>query len=335
MGTIIKRGNSWRAVIRKVGHPVKTKTFSRKVLAANWIAETELAMERSEGITANKRVGDLFQRYITEILPSRGLEANSKYVYRSLRHWTADLTLEDLTADGLLAWKKQHCPRASPASFDRYLSHIIGVLKDAEAFWQIRIPYDTIRKARTALNRIGAISGSHSRDRRPDPGELDDIKRNLGTYIPLADIIDFAVITGLRAGEIVRIRWDGLDQQKKTIIVKDRKHPTRKKGNDCVVPLLFDSIEILLRQPRTDPRIFPFKVDSMTSAFNRARTSAGVKNLHFHDLRHEAISRMFEAGFSIPEVSVVSGHIGWESLRRYVNLKPESLHKGPINKKSV
>lgn len=333
MGTIIRRGESYRAIIRKKGHGTLTKTFSRKVLAVTWIKETELALERSEVVTANKRVGDLFDRYIKEVIPERGMANNSIYAYKSLRNWTRNLKLEDLNADSLLAWKREFCPKASPASFDRYLSYIWGVLKDAEAFWDIKIPYDTMRKAKKVLNRISAVRKSTSRDRRPKPGELDSIKNCIGTCVPLADIIDFAVITGLRAGEIVRIAWDDLDEVKQTIIVRDRKHPTRKKGNDCVVPLLFGSIEILRRQPRTDERIFPFKVDTMTSAFNRARNDAGVKDLHFHDLRHEAISRMFEAGYSIPEVVVVSGHIGWESLRRYVNLKPEDLHGGPFAKR--
>jgi site-specific recombinase XerD len=64
----------------------------------------------------------------------------------------------------------------------------------------------------------------------------------------------------------------------------------------------------------------------MTTAFQRARRRAGVDGLRFHDLRHEGISRLFERGMQIQQVALVSGHRSWSMLKRYTNLKPESLH---------
>lgn len=330
MGTIVQRGESWRAVVRKKGHRTLTKTFKKHALAKRWVADTEHALERKEVVSNEASIGDLMQRYIDQVVPSRNLSKLTQYHYKQLARWTAKLRLQDLTPDKLVAWKAEFCPEASAASFDRYLSTIWGVLKDAEAFWQISIPYAQMRKARTVLKRLGMLRKAGSRDRRPEPGELDRIKSSISTTLPLADLIDFAVITGMRAGEIVRLRRDDLRQDKRMILVRDRKHPTRKVGNHCWVPLLGESMEILLKQPGGDPLFFPFKSETLTRAFMRSRDAAGVVGLHFHDLRHEAISRMFEAGYSIPEVAVVSGHISWSELRKYTNLKPESLHAGPI-----
>lgn len=75
-----------------------------------------------------------------------------------------------------------------------------------------------------------------------------------------------------------------------------------------------------------DDRIFPHHHKSAGTAFTRACTTAGISDLHFHDLRHEGTSRLFEAGFAIQQVAFVTGHKDWKMLRRYTHLKPESLH---------
>lgn len=327
MGTVVPRGDAWRAVVRKKGHKAITKTFSKKTLAERWVRDTELAIERKEVVTEKTCIGDLMDRYIREVVPARKLTKLTVNHYRQLARWTAKLRLEDLTADALLAWKLEKCPKASPASFGRYISTIWGVLRDAEAFWGINVPAGQMRKARTVLRRVGALGSSRSRDKRPEGDEIDQVKQAAGTTLPLGDMIDFAKVSGLRAGEITRIRWSDLDEQKRLVIVRDRKHPTKKEGNHCVVPLVGNSIEILLRQPRRpgEDRIFPYKVETLTAAYKRAKDAAGVE-LRFHDLRHEAISAMFERGMSIPEVALVSGHLSWENLRRYTNLKPENIH---------
>jgi len=104
----------------------------------------------------------------------------------------------------------------------------------------------------------------------------------------------------------------------------------RKKGNDQEVPLLGRSWEVLLRQSGQRGSVFPFKGASVSTEWQRARNKAEVAGARFHDLRHEGISRLFEQGYSAPEVSIVSGHRSWEMLRRYTRLKPESLHREAI-----
>lgn len=326
MGTIVKRGESWRVVIRKNGHRTLTKTFSKMTHARRWMQDTEVALERKEVVTLDTLIGDLFQRYIDEIAPSRDMSEITMSKYRQLRRWTARLRLEDLNADQLVKWRMEYCPRTSAASFNRYLSTIWMVLYDAEAFWGVNIPVKEMRNARKILKRTGIVASSIARDRRPQEGEIERIKAAAGTTLPFNDIVDFAITTGMRVGEITRLRWADLDTKKQMILVRDRKHPTRKKGNHSNVPLLFGSFDVLMRQPRTGELVFPYKTETVCAAWKRARKAAGGSTLRFHDLRHEAISRMFEKGFSIPEVSMVSGHMSWESLKVYTNLKPESLH---------
>jgi integrase len=136
----------------------------------------------------------------------------------------------------------------------------------------------------------------------------------------------------MRQEDICRICWSDVDAAKKVVIVRDRKDPRNKMGNDQKVPLLdatgIDAWAILSEQkaasPRTE-RIFPYNSKSVGTAFRRACRDLKIEDLHFHDLRHEGASRFFEAGFTIEQVAPVTGHKDWKMLRRYTNLRPEDL----------
>ncbi|WP_312065064.1 tyrosine-type recombinase/integrase [Brevundimonas sp.] len=118
------------------------------------------------------------------------------------------------------------------------------------------------------------------------------------------------------------------------LTIRDRKDPRTKSGNDQRIPLLsvsgFDPVAIIeeqrLTRTNSELRIFPFNHRSAGTAFSRACRDLGIVDLHFHDLRHEGTSRLFEAGFQIPQVALVTGHKDWKMLRRYTHLRPESLH---------
>jgi integrase len=95
------------------------------------------------------------------------------------------------------------------------------------------------------------------------------------------------------------------------------------------VPLLGEAWEIVQRQPRDagDDRIFPIEPGTLSKAFTGACRRLAIVDLHLHDLRHEGVSRLFEAGYSIEQVALVSGHRDWRHLRRYTQLRPEDLHR--------
>jgi integrase len=141
-----------------------------------------------------------------------------------------------------------------------------------------------------------------------------------------ADIVRFAVATAMRRGEIVRIQWADVDEAKRMVLVRDRKDPRQKKGNDQWVPLLGDAWPVLMRQPRDDDRVFPRDATTVSKYFTEACQKLGIPDLHLHDLRHEGTSKLFEQGYEIQQMALVTGHKDWRHLRRYTNLKPESLH---------
>ncbi|MEK0082415.1 tyrosine-type recombinase/integrase [Benzoatithermus flavus] len=149
--------------------------------------------------------------------------------------------------------------------------------------------------------------------------------------------VPFACATAMLLSEIASLEWSGLDAGSRTIPIRDRKHPRQKQGNHQAVPLLrghfavggevIDPLAIIEWQARRGFRIFPSRPDSISTAFMRAVAACGSEDLPSHDLRHHGCSLLFEAGYGIEEVSLVSGHRDWNMLRRYPRIEPEPLHR--------
>ncbi len=158
----------------------------------------------------------------------------------------------------------------------------------------------------------------------------------------MSRIIKFAIATAMRQEEICRVTWSDLNSRTKMLTIRDRKDPREKKGNDQRIPLLgvsgYDALALIEEQRATrgneDDRIFPYVHKSAGTAFTRAIRDLEIEDLHFHDLRHEGTSRLFEAGFAIQQVALVTGHKDWKMLRRYTHLKPEMLH-GLVNSRAA
>ena len=134
-------------------------------------------------------------------------------------------------------------------------------------------------------------------------------------------IIVFAIETGMRRGEILGLSWDNIDLNRRTAFL-----PLTKNGSSREVPLSTKAISVLQQQrPRTKTHPFPVNSNAFRLAWGRLRSRAGLNDLRFHDLRHEAITRFFELGLSIPEVALISGHKDVKMLFRYTHLKVDSL----------
>lgn len=149
----------------------------------------------------------------------------------------------------------------------------------------------------------------------------------------MARIVRFALATAMRQDEICRARWEDYDPGTRKLFIRDRKDPRRKTGNHQRIPLLsisgYDPCTLIEEQRKivsSRGRIFPYYGRSVGAAFRRVCRTLQIEDLHFHDLRHEATNRLFEAGFTIEQVALVTGHKDWKMLRRYTHPRPENLH---------
>ena len=138
-------------------------------------------------------------------------------------------------------------------------------------------------------------------------------------------IMDFAIASARRESEICRLEWRDNDRAARTGMVRDAKHPTGKDGNHRRFKYTPEGWAIVTAQSRANEYIFPYDPKSIGAAFTRACKLLGIQDLRFHDLRHEATSRLFERGYQIHEVAQFTLHESWNELKRYTNLKPENL----------
>jgi integrase len=336
MASIDNRGGRWRAQVRRTGHPLQSATFATRGAAETWARRIEREMDQGratgQGVAVKATLGELIDRYVAETKPAG---RNKRAVLASLRAELGGYHLRDLTASVIIAWgRSRSAAGAGPVTISIDLTYLAGVLETARAVWRLHVPREPLADARSALRHLGLVGKSRERTRRPSGPELAAIfaaiERRRLPELPLRDIVEFAIASGMRLGEIVRIRRADLDPGRRVVLVRDRKDPRRKAGNNQLVPLLdvtgYDALAIALRQPASpDGRLFPYRAQSVSRGWQRACAAAGVLDLHFHDLRSEAASRMFESGLPVEVVALCTGHREWRTLQRYARLRAEDV----------
>ena len=132
----------------------------------------------------------------------------------------------------------------------------------------------------------------------------------------------FAIETGMRRSEILGLTWDNISLEQQLAYL-----PLTKNGTSREVPLSIKAVDVLKdqRSRQDTPTPFPVNTNAFRLAWERLRKRADLCDLRFHDLRHEAISRFFEIGLSIPEVALISGHKDAKMLFRYTHLKADNI----------
>lgn len=327
MASATKRDSKWRGWVQVQGFKTESRTFSTRRDALAWAEGREEELRRRRLSHPELLIDEIVGRYLREIEPKRGMApSHAAHDIPSFRKRLNGLTLADLTGNGLMKWATaQQGVAASTRKW--HISRLCGVLRQAEHHLDLRVPWEDMQRSLRKLEMLGLIEKARERNRRVTDDEVAAIKRRLPREVSvrMADIIDFCLQSCMRIGEVCRIEWVDLNEVDRTIVVRDRKHPTMKYSNHQVVPLVQGSFETLLRQPRRHARIFPHHSTNISNKFHRAAVRAGIDDVVLHDLRHEGISRLFELGFAIQEVALVSGHTNWRTLARYTHLKPQSL----------
>ncbi len=328
MASIIVRDGRYRALVRKAGI-TRCATFDTKAAARRWADTIERQAEelKSCGLMrpGTTTVGDVIDRYVREQYArkpwGRSKTADLHRLKRDLgTRKVAELTSRDLTE----YFQDRNNQGAGGVVVSAQVGYIIAVLDVARSHWHLDVPVQAARDARKALASVGMVAKSKRRDRRVTDAELELVIKEIekkATTLPVRDVLQFCVASAMRIGEACRLQWIDLDESKRTIMIRDRKHPQDKLGNDQEVPLLkatgFDAFSIAIRQPRKGSRIFPINSKTMGTYVTRACRKLGLDDLSLHDLRHEGISRLFDAGYRIEQVALVSGHRDWAMLRRY------------------
>lgn len=348
MASITPRNGAFFAQVRikRQGIVVfsESKTFPTRPQAESWAKRLEDKIA-SEGVPStaqrNITVGDLILDHLKYQQKLRPLGRSTIHNHETTAAAFANIRLADLSAkhitDFVLRRKREG---AGPATIMSNLSPLSAAVHAAPYAHGLRIDPTEVDMAMQKLKESGAIAKSRQVIRLLEPEEEAALmaefeRRNLhqATGIDMVKLFPFALAFPRRASEFTRLRWADIDRKRRTIIIRDVKHPRQKVGNDQVVPLLKPAWDILETVPVLGEFIFPYVTDSMIAAFERARNRIaatgmpGIKDLRFHDLRHTGITRLFHAGLAIQEVALVSGHTNWAQLKRYTHIRPEDLHR--------
>lgn len=293
----------------------------------------------------------LIQRYIDDTSAMKAFGKTHLLSLRAIqRSPIGNKKAAKLKTSDLLAYARWRVQRGvGPSTINQDISYLRGPLGYAKGGWGLDdVSKAPIEEALPLLKKYNLIGKSRPRDKRPAVNEWDQLialakeqNESNRTEIPMDEIMEFQVWSARRIGETCRLKFADVNVEKRTCIVRDMKDPRQKKGNDHEFPLLGRAWELVEERMKEwdghpEARIYAYNSKSVSARFYEMKKQLGIKNLRLHDLRREAASRLFEAGFSVQEVMMVTGHkTPVLLLRVYTKLKPEDLHKGPAAKRGV
>lgn len=309
------RSGKWEVRVAKKGFRPLYSTFRTKAQGMDWARKTEDKIvqgalrdfSRAESVT----VSEVLARYRAEITPRKASANREASRITILGRELGSLALANLTPEIIIGYVDRR--RAAGVLSDtirKEIGTLSHVLKVSRALWEIRLPENPVAIAKEILSVTRTLRPGNKRIRRLKPGEY----RRLLKASPQRDIIRFALETGMRRGEIANTQSEHIDNGLLLI-------PETKTDEARTIPLTKRAQRILDKGP------FNITADAITKAFNRACKEAKIKDLRFHDLRHEAISRLFEKGLGIHEVAAISGHKDWRMLKRYTHVLPKDIAK--------
>lgn len=330
MGSIINRDGRWRAQVRRVGHRAQCKTFESKAEAERWVRrlESDIDQGKGGGQFGELTIGDVIDAYEKLRGPSRPISdsSNEHYMLKALKAGLGPLRLAMAKPSDIVGYaSSRRDAGAGPYTINMDISKLGTVLRYGSAALGIAPP-DLVGAARPMLSHLRLIGGGGKRERRPTDDEMTRLLEHLESKHgrAYADVVVFAATSAMRRGEVCALQWSNIDEATKCANVL-RKHPRKGKVLERV-PLLPAAWAIVSAQPKTeDPRVFPIHPQTISKYFTEACKDLSIPDLHLHDMRHEGTSRLFEEGYGIEQVALVTGHKSWANLKRYTNLRPEDL----------
>lgn len=350
MATIVKTlSGTWKAVIRKSGWPTDIKTFRLKRDAEDWARDTEVEMVR--GVYIRRAAADrmtleyALDRYLREVTPTKEASTQEAEIRRAgtLKKYLGKYSMAALTPDVVAKFRDERLegkdrknkngdptPRANDTVRLELalLGHIFTI---AVREWKLGLIYNPVLSIRRPQPHPG-------RDRRLAPEEeskLFSLIRQHGNPM-LAWIAEIALETSMREGEVVKLRIFQVDLRRRIVSLTKTKNknsrtvPLTKRARELFVRALNhptrppDTDLIFFGEPGKDGKRRPYQ---FLSIWRNIKISAGVPDIRFHDLRHESISRLVEAGFTDQEVASISGHKSMQMVKRYTHLRSEKLVK--------
>lgn len=331
MATFRKRENKWQVQIRRQGFPTISRSFLKRTDAAEWARHWETKADRNELPTNTKALasislGELVQRYRDEIsCTKRGSEIEIIVLDAFLRDPICRKKLSVLATSDFADYRDRRLAVISAKTLIRQLAPLSNMFNIARREWGLPLRSNP-------LSDLRLVSPDNKRKRRLQEGELDKLlEAGRKTRNPLLiPIVRLALETAMRRGEILALQFCDVDIERCTATIRESKN-----GYSRTIPLsslaaaiLESTLAVMCDKAKAqNARIFPLTPVAVRLAWDKLTKRAKIDDLHFHDLRHEAISRFFELGLTVPEVASISGHRDIRMLLRYAHADKGKLAK--------
>lgn len=322
MATFEKRRGTWRVKVRRRGFPVQTMSFDSKSAAESWARQIETEMDKgalvSNAEAERTTLKEALERYEREVTIYKKGQLQEK---QRIKHWKnqplAARSLARVRGVDIAGYRDERLKAKKGANTIRLelalISHLYTVATQEWGMESLANPVKNVRKPRVPAGR----------NRRLEEGE----EKSLGAAADksslswLRPIIEIAIETAMRQGEILRLKWKDVDLKSRIAFLRDTK-----SGDPRAVPLSTRAKAVLEDLPKSlDGRVFPITQWSLEHAFRDACAAAKIEGLRFHDLRHEATSRLFERDMDHMEVATITGHKTLAMLKRYTHLRAKNL----------
>lgn len=323
MASVRKHGDKWQARVQRRNELSISKSFNNRADALKWARNVESQLDLGT-YTPKQTVPtlrDVVGRYLSEVTPSKkGAQQEVNRGRQIARQSIGVMKLEKINGPVIAKYRDERLKVVCNNTVRLELALLSVVFEQCRKEWG----YDV----GNPVKQIRVPKPGRPRQRRLEVGEEDALLaacRASGARY-LHAVVVLAIETGMRFGELAGLRWEHIDLVKRTAYLPDTKN-----GQDRLVPLSTRALSAIQSQPRSiDGRVFTVKPGSITSVFRdalaRAQKASGLLDgLRFHDLRHEAVSRLFEKGLNPIEVGMISGHRTMSMLQRYAHLRAEDL----------
>lgn len=331
MATIRKRPgphgkNVWQVQIIRHGYSRRYRTFDTKGQAQDWAREIERAMARGTVLPSREEeritLADALNRYVQEVtIHKLGAAQEERRARQIAGSYLDPIFLGVIGGKEIANYRDRRVAAGKSPNTVRLelalLSHLYTVARTEWGMTTLVNPVEYVKKPKLPAGRSRRLESK-------EEGKLLKAAREYGGDIE--SIIRFALETGMRRSEIVELLWTRINFAKRILTIPEAKDAKVIRSRE--VPLSSGACSILKKLPRRlDGRVWDITQNGVSQAFSRVCKRAGISDLRFHDLRHEAISRFFERGLNPMQVAAISGHRTLQMLKRYTHLRAADLAK--------
>jgi len=332
--TKLSSGN-YRVQIRREGKSY-SKTFTRKMDADRWERETRIKLDNGELISAAMTLADALNKYLKlNTIHKKGRSQETSRINCLLRDHPAlcNIDLTELIPKDMTDYRDLRLQSVGANSVRLELGIISSVLNEAKKEWHV----PNVENVVLSIKRPSSKGTERNRRLEADLCEeerlFDVVSKHRNPA--MRSIIELAIFTAMRQGEILhKMRWENIkffdDEDGITrgvLYLEDTKSSddTVRSRNVPLGPLAVKSLALYGHQNRG--KVFNYTSSGFRSSWGEVKKKVGLHDFHFHDLRHEAVSRLFEQGLMVMDVASISGHSSFEMLKRYTHQNAVGLAK--------